>query len=98
MPCDSNELLLLLRQMSTSKASGPNSIPTNLLTEHADTLVHPIVSIINMSLKEGIFPSLNKEASICPIFKKGDKMKCENYRSISLLSNISKLFEKVMYV
>ena len=50
-----------------------------------------------MSLKEGIFPSLNKEAYVCPIFKKNDKLKCENYRPISLLSNISKMFERVMY-
>ena len=50
-----------------------------------------------MSFKEGIFPSLNKEASLRPIYKKGDKTKCENYRPISLLSNKSKLFEKVMY-
>ena len=48
-----------------------------------------------MSLKGGIFPSLNKGAYVCPIFK--DKLKCENYRQISLLSKISKIFERVMY-
>ena len=51
-----------------------------------------------MSFKEGIFPNLNKIATLCPIFKKGDKTHCENYRPISLLSNISKLSESVMYV
>ena len=34
---------------------------------------------------------------MCPIHKKSEKTKCENYRPISLLSNISKIFERVMY-
>ena len=50
-----------------------------------------------MSFEEGVFPSLNKEADVCPIFKKFNRKKCENYRAISLLSNISKIFERVMY-
>ena len=50
-----------------------------------------------MSLKEGIFPTLNKEATVCPLFRKDDKNKCENYRPFSLLPNISKIFERVMY-
>ena len=50
-----------------------------------------------MSIKEGVFPSFCKEADVCPIHKKSEKTKCENYRPISLLSNISKIFERVMY-
>ena len=50
-----------------------------------------------MSLKEGVFPSLLKEADVCPIHKKNEISKCENYQPISLLSNISKIFERVMY-
>ena len=96
-PCDNEEILSLLAQMISSKASGPNSIPTNLLVEFRSQLVHPLVAIINMSLKEGIFPKLNKEASICPIYKKGYKETCAIYIPISLLPNLSKLFEKVMY-
>ena len=46
---------------------------------------------------EGIFPSLNKEADICPIHKKDERTKGENYRPISLLPNISKIFERIMF-
>ena len=53
--------------------------------------------IINKSLREGIFPALIESARVCPIFKKGDKCRCENYRPISLLSNLSKIFERVFY-
>ena len=53
--------------------------------------------LINKSLTEGIFPNLLKFADICPIFKKGDFDNCGHYRPISLLSNIGKILEKVMY-
>ena len=39
---------------------------------------------------------MNKEAEVCPIYKKGDASKCENYHPIPILSNISKIFERVM--
>ena len=38
-----------------------------------------------------------KLANVCPIFKKNDKNKCENYRPISLLSNLSKNFERIIH-
>ena len=91
---DNKEIQLVVGQMKSTKACGPNSIPGNLSTEFSELLVYPLVSIINLSFKESIFPNLNKIATVCPIFKKDS----ENYRPISLLSNISKLFERVMYV
>ena len=44
--------------MSASKATGPNSIPTNLLKLFTDELTEPLVTILNKSLKEGIFPDI----------------------------------------
>ena len=54
--------------------------------------------MISTSFTTGIFPSALKVANIIPIHKKGDKLDCNNYPSISLLSSISKLFEKKMHV
>ena len=96
-PCDNMEVLLIVNGMNSSKSCGPNSIPTNLLIEFSHELINPLVSIINMSLKEGVFPNLNKVAVVCPIHKKDAMDKCANYRPISLLSNLSKIFERIMY-
>ena len=63
-PCDNTELLLIVNGMNTSTACGPNSLPTNLLVEFTNELINPLVSIINMSLKEGVFPRLNKVSTV----------------------------------
>ena len=96
-PCTDAEVKAIIADFGINKASGPNSIPTNLLKEFSSYLIHPIKQLINKSLAEGTFPSLFKLALICPIYKKSDKTKCANYRPISLLSNLSKIFERVMH-
>ena len=67
---DNKEILLLTGQMKSSKACGPNSMPGKRLIEFSELLAYPLVSIINMSLNECIFPNLNKIATVCPIHKK----------------------------
>ena len=57
----------------------------------------PLSDIINLSFNQGVFPNLLKITNVIPIHKKGDKLDCNNYRPISLLSNISKIFEKCMH-
>ena len=56
-----------------------------------------LVKLFNYSLHKQQFPSAWKPANVCPVFKKGDNKTCENYRPISLLSNTSKVFEKVVH-
>ena len=45
----------------------------------------------------GIFPNKLKIAKVVPVFKKGDKDLLNNYRPISMLPSISKIFETVIY-
>ena len=54
--------------------------------------------MINVSFNKGIFPDFLKVANVIPTFKKGEKLDPNNYKFITLLSNISKLNEKSMHV
>ena len=51
----------------------------------------------NLSFKTGVFPSVLKTGKVIPIFKKDSKLDYSNYHPISLLLNIEKILEKLMY-
>ena len=88
----------LISSMKTNKASGPNSIPTNILKLFKKEFSKPLSDMVNISFNQGVFPNILKIANVIPIHKKGDKLDCNNYRPISLLSNISKISEKSMHI
>ena len=66
-----------------------------MLQKLAPAIKTPLTHIINQSLCTGIFPHRLKIAKVIPLFKKNDPHIFDNYRLISLLSSISKTFEKV---
>lgn len=57
-------------------------------------LAYPITQTINLSVLQGIFPSMWKTAIVSPIFKSGDPQDITNYSPISILPVISKVAEK----
>ena len=61
-------------------------------------MAHPLTHLINLSLQCGIIPTELKIARVIPIFKNGDAKEIKNYRPISILSSISKIYEKVIFV
>ena len=90
------EVRIILQNIDTSKATGPDGIQGVFLKNCAKELAPSFTKLLNISLQAGIFPNSWKMANICPIFKKGDRTNCENYRPISLLSILSKIFERAI--
>ena len=76
---------------------GPNSIPTKILHLIKDKISIPLSELINKSFATGCFPNICKTAKVISILKTESRLLCNNYRPISLLSNISKIIAKIMY-
>ena len=72
--------------------------PTNII-KCANNLIAPVLStIFNYCMRKGCYPDQLKVAHVIPIYKKkGKKDQCSSYRPISLLGNINRLFEKIIY-
>ena len=85
-PATEKEISNIIVSLNARKATGPNSIPNFLLKEFKE-LKKPLTIITNKSFITTQFPTKGKEAHIIPSYKKGDKLECSNYRSISLLPN-----------
>ena len=86
-----------IKLLNNNKAVGPSSIPVKILKHCKDHISIPLRDLINMSFSTGTFPSILKTANVIPVYKKGDNSICTNYRPISLLSNISKIIERLMH-
>ena len=56
-----------------------------------------LADLFNLSSTAGVFPSVLKTAKVVPVFKKDSKFDYRNYHPISLLSNIEKIHERLMY-
>ena len=97
-PTSPSEISNVLSSLSKNKASGPNSIPYIIISSNLNSFSSILSKIINLSFSTGVFPNVLKEAKVIPIFKnKGSPFDAENYRPISLLSNIDKIFQKIMH-
>ena len=70
-------------------------IPIQILKESEFTF-EILTNCINKFIETGYFPGSHKEANITPIFKKDDPLDKSNYRSISILPLISKVFERLI--
>ncbi len=93
---DEDELIKIIKIIN-NKSAGEDNIPPNIVKACQNQLLKPLLILINRSLNEGIFPDNLKIAKVIPIYKKNEEYTPGNYRSISLLTCCSKLFEKIMY-
>ena len=87
----------VIDNLSNKHSSGVDGISTNLLKECKTPLIPALTLIINQTLSTGIFPEKLKVAKVVPLFKNGTNTVISNYRPISLLPAMSKVFEKILY-
>ena len=80
-----------------SKASGPSCIPVVVLKNCEPELSYILAELFKKCLKESCFPDCWKISSVVPVFKNvGERSTTKNYHLVSLLSVVSKVFEKLV--
>ena len=94
---DSNEILNTINNLKCTNSSGPDEISSKFIKMSAFVLVPALEKIFNLSLKSGVYPQKLKTAKVIPIYKKGDPTQVSNYRPISILNTINKIFEKILH-
>ena len=88
---------MVITNLDSSKASGPDCIPVVVLKNCEPELSYILAELFNMCLKESCFPDCWKVSSVVPVFKNvGERCIAKNYRPVSLLSVVSKVFEKLV--
>ena len=90
-------VLKTLKSINPNKATGPDNIPNKVLKMAAEILSPSLSAIFNRSLSMGIYPDDWKMARVLPIFKSGDKDDIGNYRPISIISAIAKVFGRLVH-
>ena len=83
------EITDIIKTLKSSKSVGPFSIPTKFLKIAKQELNIPLAELINKFFSQGTFPNTCKLANVIPIVR----LLCNNYRPISLLSNIGNTIE-----
>ena len=94
---DENHKNKIIQNLPNKSSCDFDDISPKLIKFLKPILTKPITVIINQMLNTGFFPDKLKIVKIKPLFKKGDSKSFNNYRPISLLPSISKIFEKVIY-
>ena len=85
--------------MGKLKSSRSGAIPTRFLKDGINEVANSLSFLYNRSIEEGSFPLNLKIASVCPIYKdEGHKDNPSNYRPVSILPIIARVFEKLIHI
>lgn len=92
---NNDEIVSIVGKFKNKTSIDSDGIDMIIVKKTIDCIIKPLCYIFNLSFRAGVFPDRMKTAKVIPLFKTGDKYSFTNYRPVSLLSQFSKVFEKV---
>ena len=87
----------LIQNLNCNKATQQYDIPIKILKENSEIFSYILCHNFNNSLFSKVFPSSLKKADIAPIYKKDETFLKNNYRPVSILPSVSKIYERCRY-
>lgn len=95
-PVNKKEIDEHINSLKTNSACGLDGISVSFIKTFKAHLLDPLMFLINLAYQKGVFPTILKESVITPIHKSGNQHELNNYRPISVTSQIAKIFEKTL--
>jgi len=84
--------------LKNGKAPGVDEIVSECLKKGRPCLLNQLHKLINIIWEQEEIPESWRVSVLCPVFKKGDTMECENYRGISLLNTTYKILSNILLI
>lgn len=94
LPLDVYRAIYVLK---TNSSAGPDGVEVKFLKPASHDLMYPLADLFNLSLNTCTIPSIWKTARVVPLFKGGDPTNLNNYRQISIICAVAKIFEENIY-
>lgn len=95
--CSPREIKAIIKHLKVKKAPGPDRVTNSMVKNFPRKAIVYYNFIVNSCLKLSYFPKVWKEATVVPIVKPGkDPKLADSYRPVSLISSLSKIFERVI--
>ena len=91
-----DEVMRIVKDLKNT-STGWDGIHSKVLKRSLSVILKPLTHVLNLSLSQGFYPDSMKVARVIPLFKSGNNMCISNYRPVSVLPVISKLFERLMF-
>lgn len=96
-PVSASDIIKIIDDLKNTNTVGYDGVSTKVIKYVKEIISAPLAHIINISICDGVFPNGLKKVIVKPVFKQNDKTDPKNYRPISKIPIISKIFEKVIY-